>query len=99
MMKKSVKNILGLLIFGIIGVTIYPLFVGNENMELFCESVPMDESEDILLARALESGYTNVEVRDQDQILIIDSRAMGRFICEVTLSDNKVIGTRYVLND
>ena len=33
------------------------------------------------------------------RILIIDTKAMGRFICDVSLKDNKVEKAKYIFND
>lgn len=92
------KNIVVLLILGLIGYTVYPLFVGGGKMKTFCETVQAGDSKENVLARAHESGYTSRELEKQGQILLIDSRAMGRYICVVTLSNKKVTGTKYVFN-
>ncbi|TNF97725.1 MAG: hypothetical protein EP297_10030 [Gammaproteobacteria bacterium] len=92
------KNIVGLLILGFAGYIVYPLFVGDEKMKTFCETVQVGETKENVLARALEAGYTGRESEKQGQILLVDSRAMGRYICEVTISNNKVTGAKYVFN-
>jgi len=92
------KQIAGLLILGFIGYTVYPLLVGDGKMRSFCTTIRTGESKSVVLARAMDSGYSSRELEGQNQILIIDSRAMGRYICDVSLSDDKVTGSKYVPN-
>ena len=92
------KNIIGLLILGVIGYTVYPLFTGSESMKTFCETVQAGESKEDVLARALKSGYTSREMEAHGQILLIDSSAMGRYICEVTILNSKVTGAKTIFN-
>ena len=47
----------------------------------------------------LDAGYTKHEVAEHGQLLLIDSRAMGRTICDVSISNGEVAGSRYVFND
>ena len=67
-------------------------------MRAFCEEIPVGELAEIVLDRADDLGYSNREL-ESGQILIIDSRAMGRFICDVSISDGKIVGVTYVYND
>lgn len=67
-------------------------------MRAFCEEIPVGELAEIVLDRADDLGYSNREL-ESGQILIIDSRAMGRFICDVSISDGKIVGVTYVHND
>ena len=92
------KQLVGLVILGFFGFVIYPFIVGDENMESFCTTIQAGELADVVFARAKESGYSSRALEEQNKFLIIDSRAMGRYICEVSLSDDKVIGTKYVPN-
>jgi len=92
------KQIVGLLILGFIGYSVYPLIVGGGKMESFCETVQVGESKEDVLARALSSGYTSRESAEYGQLMLIDSRAMGRYICIVSISDGKVTGSKYVVN-
>jgi hypothetical protein len=92
------KQLVGLVILGIFGFVVYPFVVGNENMESFCTTIQAGELTDVVFTRAKESGYSSRVLEEQNKVLIIDSGAMGRYICEVSLSDDKVIGTKYVPN-
>jgi hypothetical protein len=92
------KQLIGLVILGIFGFVVYPFIVGDENMESFCTTIQVGELADVVFTRAKESGYSSRSLEEQNKVLIIDSAAMGRYICEVSLSDDKVIGTKYVPN-
>ena len=92
------KQLVGLVILGVFGFVVYPFIVGDENMESFCKTIQVGELTDVVFARAKESGHSSRVLEEQDKALIIDSSAMGRYICEVSVSDDKVIGTKYVPN-
>ena len=92
------RQLVGLVILGIFGFVVYPFVVGDENMESFCTTIQAGELTDVVFTRAKESGYSSRVLEEQNKVLIIDSSAMGRYICEVSLSDDKVIGTKYVPN-
>jgi len=72
--------------------------VGGGKMKTFCAAVQAGELKEDVLARALESGYSSHEVEKHGRILIIDSRAMGRHICELTISNSQVSGAKYIYN-
>ena len=48
-----------------------------------------------------QSHYKLLEIKENDKhtITIIDGRAMGRFICEVSIENNKVVEAEYIYND
>ena len=92
------KQLLGLVILGIFGFVVYPFVVGDENMESFCKTIQVGEQTDVVFTRAKEFGYSTRVLEEQNKTLIIDSSAMGRYICAVSLSDDKVIGSKYVPN-
>jgi len=94
-----VKNILTILVLVFIAYIIYPFVVGDEKMQIFCDNLQAGESKKYVLAQALKSGYTSREMEDNGQLLIIDSKAMGRYICEVTMANNRVVDRKYVFND
>ena len=83
---------------GVFGYIVYPFIVGEENMESFCTTIRAGELMSVVSARATDSGYSSRVLEGQDKVLIIDSGAMGRYICEVSLSDDKVNTTKYVPN-
>jgi hypothetical protein len=98
-MSKWIRRTLSILILFGVGYTIYPLFVGASKMEQFCAAVEVGEPMKDILDRAATKGYGHRELTDQQVMLIIDSRAMGRFICEISISDSQTTGARYVFND
>jgi hypothetical protein len=92
------KQLVGLVVLGAFGFVVYPFIVGDENMELFCTTIQAGELSEVVFARAKESGYSSRVLEGQSKVLIIDSSAMGRYICEVSLAEGKVIGAKYVPN-
>ena len=62
-------------------------------MKSFCTTILVGESKNVALARVIDSGYSSRELEGQNKILLIDSSAMGRYICDVSLSDDKVTGS------
>ena len=92
------KPLAGLLLLGIFGYIVYPFIVGDENMESFCTAIGAGELIGVVSARATDFGYSSRVLESQSKVLIIDSSAMGRYICEVSLSDDKVTIAKYVPN-
>ena len=77
---------------------VYPFTVGGTKMQSFCETIQIGELEENVMARADDQGYTRREL-ENGRLLLINSRAMGRFICDVSISDGKIAGVTYVHND
>jgi hypothetical protein len=98
-MRKIMKKIGGVLILALMIYVIYPIVVGDGNMESFCSGIDVGETKDEAVKRAIESGYEVRQSAEEQLLLIVDANAMGRFICEVSISANRVTNTRYVLND
>lgn len=91
-------RVIGLLLAAGFGYLVYPLIVGGTRMQSFCEAIQVGELEQNVLARAGDRGYTRREL-EKGRLLLIDSRAMGRFICDVSISDGKIVAVTYVHND
>ncbi len=88
---------IGLLLIGGFSYLIYPFMVGGTKMQSFCEAIQVGELEEKVLARADDHGYTSREL-EKGRLLLIDSRAMGRFICDISISDGKIVEVSYVHN-
>ncbi|MFC1523721.1 hypothetical protein ACFL6N_02910 [Thermodesulfobacteriota bacterium] len=101
MKRKLFYYIAGSLILGTIISVLYPFIVGGGEMEEFCSAIKPGEMKNELMNRAKGARYSIVESNfdGADMLLIIDSRAMGRYICEVTLQDEQAATTKYVYND
>ena len=82
--------------FGII-----PFIFGGKKMKSFCGRISpgMKSSEIILLAE--KENYTIIERKEagKQYITIADARAMGRFVCEISLYKEAAVEARYVHND
>ncbi len=97
-MRKIVNQVSGVLILAAMGYVIYPFVVGNDDMESFCSSIEVGEAKDDIVKRATRAGYDVRHTSDERPLLIVDADAMGRFICEVTISANRATNSKYVLN-
>ena len=98
-MRKIVNQIGGVLILAAMVFVIYPFVVGGDDMESFCSSIELGEIKEDFVERALDAGYDLEKSSDGMSLLIVDTRAMGRFICEVSISRNQITKTEYVFND
>jgi hypothetical protein len=97
-MTKTWKiRIVGLLLLGGLSYVVYPFVVGGTQMQSFCEAIQVGELEEKVLARVDNRGYTRREL-EKGRLLIIDSGAMGRFICDISISDGKIVEATYVHN-
>ena len=77
-----------------------PFVSGNSGMKAFCESLSTGMGLQDIDSRAKARGYKVMPSRDgQQPILIVDSAAMGRFICQVRTENDRLVSTRYILND
>ena len=70
-------------------------------MQQFCSSILPGEAKIELFKRAKTAHYSIKEsdYNGADRVLIVDSRAMGRYICDVTLEENRVATFKYISND
>lgn len=97
MTRTWIIRIIGLLLIGGFSYVVYPFVMSGTQMHSFCEAIQVGESEERVLARVDKRGYTSREL-EKGRILLIDSRAMGRFICDISISDGKIVGATYVHN-
>ena len=98
MTRIWINRALGLLLAGGLAYLVYPFIVGGPKMQSFCEAIAVGESKEVVVARAGEIGYSRSDL-DNGRMLIIDSAAMGRYICDVSTSGGKVSEATYVSND
>ena len=92
----AIVIILAFIYFGII-----PYIFGGKKMEAFCEQVTpgMQSKEVYKLIAQTDYKYLENKGQNPQTIIIIDSEASGRFICEVAIEQDKVIDASYVIND
>jgi hypothetical protein len=99
--RKLFNIIGGSILLIVIFHTLYPFVVGGSEMEKFCSSVVPGEAKKELIKRAKTAHYSIREpnLNGVDRVLVVDSRAMGRFICDITLEENRVATSTYIFND
>ena len=79
-----------------------PFIFGGKKMENLCRQITLGMSSSEIYQ--VMKGKTRYRIKDykkenQRIITIIDTKAMGRFICGVSLKDNKVVEAKYIFND
>jgi hypothetical protein len=77
-----------------------PFLGSDERMKSFCSSLRpgmgFSQVQSMVTARGYKVSWSP---RDgQAPSLIIDTRAMGRFMCKVRSEDDRVVSAEYVLN-
>ena len=100
--SRIIKNVIGvfiILVFLYFGVL--PFVFGAKKMRTFCQEITPGLPTNEVYSLIEQTHYRFLEDKEGDKhnLTIIDGKAMGRFLCEVTLDRNKVIEARYVFND
>ena len=98
---KNTAQAIGAVMIVMFAALMWPLVTGGDNMETFCAGINPGISRATVLDRTRMEGY-DVRPYESDQAqldLIVDRRAMGRFVCEVTYIEGMVEAARYVQND
>lgn len=99
---KLVKYTLGIaIIFIFVYFGIMPFISGGKNMKSFCETISPGMALSDVKVLAEKHNYRIVERnnRGKNTIKIIDTAAMGRFICEVSFIQGSVVDAEYIHND
>jgi hypothetical protein len=99
MNRKSISTFFAILILIVIAYSIYPCLIGGSKMEDFCNTIQPGEFDKNIVTRAKKAGYSYYQSPEESPLLIVDSQAMGRFICEISISEGKATKSRYVFND
>jgi hypothetical protein len=101
MRLRTLINVVGvLIILTFIYFGVLPFVFGAKKMQTFCQQITPGLSVDEVYRLTEQTHYKLLEIKEGEHTLsIIDGKAMGRFICEVTLDHNKVIEAQYIHND
>ncbi len=96
---KYVVGVFIILVFLYFGVL--PFVFGGKKMETFCQQLIPGLPANEVYYLTEQTHYRLLESKEGDKhtLTIYDAKAMGRFICEVTFDDNKVIEAKYIHND
>ena len=98
---RNLVKALGVVMVVMFAALMWPLITGGDKMETFCAGIDPGLSRATVLNSARVEGY-DVRPYESDQAqldLIVDRRAMGRFVCEVTYVEDSVDSARYIHND
>jgi hypothetical protein len=98
--RKSLSVMVGAIILGaLFYVAVWPFVVGGSNMQSFCQSL----AKGVLISRvrdiAEENRYRMTPPDKTGRAFIHDTRAFGRFICEVQFKEERLTSARYQQND
>lgn len=78
-----------------------PFVFGEKKMKSICSQI-ISGQRSIEVHKLIEKySYKIIEKKEGNNVIItiIDSKAMGRFICEVVLNEDKVVEAKYIKND
>ena len=99
---KFVKNALAIITIVLLAYFgIMPFILGGKNMASFCKRItPGMKSSDV---KRLAERYNYKVIEHSNSwkhtMTIVDTKAMGRFICEISLNQESVAEARYYCND
>ena len=99
---RTIRNVIGIIILlAFVYFGIMPFIIGGDKMKTLCQSITPGMTPDDVHKLIDRGHYKFIEngSGDNHTITIIDSKAMGRFICEVSFDQDKVTEARYVYND
>ena len=100
--SKIVKNALAVLIIvAVIYFGVMPFVFGGKKMKTFCNQITPGLQSNEVYKLIEQTHYKFFEKKDRNNhtITVIDSKAMGRFVCEVALYQDNVVEAKYVYND
>lgn len=96
-LRRRLNTLAALLILGGLAWLYYPLLTGESRMREFCESLtPGWTTVEEVRAAAQQLGYGITEHADAG--LIHETSSFGRYICQVTFRDGKLLSSEYVDN-
>jgi hypothetical protein len=79
-------------------IGVWPFLTGGSSMARLCEGIHPGDDVALVRLRAGAAGYV-VSKLAAGQLLIVDRAAMGRHLCEIRLTGDRVGSSRYVHND
>jgi hypothetical protein len=98
--RKTLSIAAGCLLLGaFLYIAVWPLLVGQGNMQALCKSLatdmPISQVRDIVQRNQCRMTSPDKTGR----ALIHDPRSFGRFNCEVAFKNDRLASARYRLND
>jgi len=98
---KVITRVLSIIIAlsGLFYIGVWPFLVGGSRMKSFCGSLTSGLSFKEVEKMATPKGYRMTRLSKEQQSLVHESRSMGRFLCVLKFSDDRLISAKYVDND
>lgn len=98
--KKVVFSCLGIAIIGtFFYIGIWPFILGGSRMETFCTTLHGGLSIAEVENLARNEGYRLNYLPKEQRAFVHEPRSMGRFICNLELSEERLKSAKYFLND
>lgn len=98
MSRKRINAAFGILFLAGIVYWLYPFVLGERQMQEFCRSLMIGSARKDVEA-AVEGKSLNIVIGKEQIGYVHDTRAFGRFICEVRFVDDRLVSAEYFLND
>ena len=98
MSRKRLTTVLGLALLAGFAYFIYPFIAGRSQMQAFCGDLKIGATKQEL-EHAVESRGYRVTFGKEQVGFVHDTRSFGRFLCEVQLSESRLVSATYVDND
>jgi hypothetical protein len=98
----TIRNVIAIsILVAFVYLGIMPFISGGKKMKSLCIEITPGMTLGEVHQLIEQNHYKFIENKNGDSrtITIIDSKAMGRFICEVSLDRDKVVETKYIYND
>lgn len=96
------KLLAAAILIAILYFGIWPFIGAGDRMESFCSNVPMGMAQPEFYRYVKEqSKYQIVESKEYGmfRVLVVDAKAMGRYVCEVIMEEGKTAKAKYVFNN
>ena len=98
--RKVIFSFLGIALLGaFFYFGLWPFIVGGSRMESFCSSLPNGLSVSEIASLTAKKGYRMGHLSKEQRALVHEPRSMGRFLCVLDFREERLVSTKYVLND
>ncbi len=75
-------------------------FIRERKMQDFCGQIAAGMPQETVIELAAAQEYKVFPSADEAApLLVVDRKAMGRFVCEVSIQQGRVTAAKYVFND
>lgn len=98
MSRKRLNTILGLALLAGLAYGLYPFVAGGRNMRGFCEGLQPNATRHAVERAVADKGF-RLRIGEDQKGFVHDTRAFGRYLCEVEFDGDRLVTATYILND